>query len=80
MPLQKMFYPNDVINARLETVNHTWKLGDHYYKLSHKYYGDPSYWWVIAFYNQTPTEHLLNYGDLIEIPVNLSSILQAIGY
>jgi len=74
-----MFHPKDVSLFGIKTVNHTWKRGDHYYKLAHKYYGNPAYWWVIAFFNVTPTENLLSFGDVILIPVNLDVILQAIG-
>jgi hypothetical protein len=58
---------------------HIWTLGDRYYKLADKYYGDSQYWWVIAWYNSRPVEADLLTGDMIEIPVNLSSALSALG-
>jgi hypothetical protein len=68
-------YPTaDQINT-LDLKNHMWKTGDHFYKLAHKYYNDPSYWWVIALFNQKPTEASLNYGDIIKIPLPLERIL-----
>ena len=33
-----------------------WKLGDRFYKLADQYYGDPTLWWIIAWYNRMPTE------------------------
>jgi nucleoid-associated protein YgaU len=73
-------YPPPEVRARIKTVNHVWKMGDHFYKLSAEYYGNPLYGWVIAFYNQYSTEELLEYGDIIRIPINLQDVLSAIGY
>ena len=44
---------NPTISERssLVTQRHIWKLGDRLYNLSHKYYGDVNYCWVIAWYN-----------------------------
>jgi nucleoid-associated protein YgaU len=62
-----------VVNLKL--VGHTWRVGDRYYKLAHKYYGDPEMWWIIAWYNQKPTESHLKVGDTITIPLPLDRIL-----
>jgi hypothetical protein len=59
--------------------SHIWKLGDRFYKLAHQYYGDPSFWWVIAWYNSIPTEVDLKTGDLLMIPINLNSALEVLG-
>jgi len=53
-------------------------IGTRYYKLAQKYYNDPSYWWVIAHYNQKPTENLFNIGDIIYIPTPLTAILEVL--
>ena len=50
------------------------------FKLASKYYDDPTMWWVIAFYNQKPTEFHLKLGDLVYIPVPLETVLFYIGY
>jgi len=63
-------------SAVFRTVPHTWKTGDKYYKLAHTYYNDASYWWVIANFNNKPTEGHLNIGDQLLIPVPLSQVLQ----
>ena len=54
---------------------HVWKTGDRYYKLSKQYYGDPTYWWLIAWYNQKPTEADIDLGDIIYIPLPFEKIL-----
>jgi len=71
----KFTYPT---SEQIETLNlkqHIWKTGDHFYKLAHQYYNDPSYWWVIALFNQKPTEASLGYGDVIQVPLPLEKIL-----
>jgi len=62
--------------SNLTIVGHIWTMGDRYWKLSNSYYGDPDYWWVIAFYNNAPTEGHLELGDTIEIPSPLEVVLR----
>jgi hypothetical protein len=77
----KMFYPSDAQASRgFNTINHIWGVGDKYYKLADEFYYDPAMWWVIAFYNQKPTEFHVKLGDVIYIPTPLESILYNIGY
>ncbi len=72
-------YP-DVNNiSRLETIKHIWKLGDRYYKLAYQYYGDSKDWWVIAKFNQLPTEFHINVGDVILIPTPLPLAVSLLG-
>tara|TARA_B100000287_G_scaffold134611_1_gene126558 strand:- start:1323 stop:1658 length:336 start_codon:yes stop_codon:yes gene_type:complete len=63
----------------LLTTAHIWSYGDRFYNLAFKFYGDPSYWWVIAWYNGVPTEADIQNGDLIDIPVNLNDALSVLG-
>ena len=73
-------YPSSDQIRNLTTLTHVWKYGDKYYKLAHKYYGDSKLWWVIAWYNQKPTEFDIKPGDTIFIPVPLETVLFYIGY
>ena len=69
-------YPTiDEIN-NLENIMHEWTFRDRFYKLADKFYGDPKLWWIIAFYNQTPTEFHLTVGDTVLIPLPLNKILR----
>ena len=72
-------YPTLDDLAEIKTLTHTWKRGDHYYKLANKYYGDPTYWWVIAQYNNKPTEDKLSFGSTVLVPLPLESILAFYG-
>lgn len=69
-------YPTTAQKMSIEATSHTWKLGDRYYKLSHKYYGDSRFWWVIAWYNMKPTEGHVNIGDVLAIPFPLEKVLR----
>ena len=55
-----------------------WQIGDKFWKLADKYYGDSSFWWVIAWYNATPVEADLSLGDMIEIPISLNAVLDVL--
>lgn len=61
--------------ASLDRVEHIWTVGDRLYKLAFKYYGDSELWWIIAWYNQKPTEADFKIGDLVYIPLPLEDIL-----
>jgi len=62
------------------TIKHVWRSNDRLYKLAHEYYEDSEMWWVIALYNQKPTEFHFKEGDVVYIPVPLETILFYIGY
>lgn len=65
----------DLQKRQLTKINHTWKSGDRYYKLSAMHYGNPSYWWIIAYYNNKPTEASISIGDTIIIPKPLNILI-----
>ena len=71
--------PTIADRVRMVTQPHIWSYGDRLSNLSHKFYGDVRYWWVIAWYNGVGLESQLNNGDLIEIPINLQDTLQVLG-
>ena len=62
------------------TIPHIWKTGDRFFKLADEYYSDATMWWVIALYNQAPTEFHLNLGDVVYVPTPLDTVLFYIGY
>jgi len=63
----------------LQLISHEWRMGDHFWKLAAKHYGDPQLWWVIAWFNRRPTETMVSYGDVINIPQPLERIFQMYG-
>lgn len=69
-------YPTADQIANLEQRGHTWKVGDRFYKIAYESYGDPTLWWVIAWFNKIPTEADVNFGDVIQIPFPLERVMQ----
>jgi len=63
----------------LRPIPHLWAEGSRYYKLAAQYYNDPTLWWVIAWYNQAPTEAHVKVGDVVEVPTPLDTILRFYG-
>ncbi len=61
--------------TNLNLQPHRWTVGDKFYKLAFDHYGDQKYWWVIAWFNHTPTEAHVDLGDLLYVPHPLEDIL-----
>ena len=76
----KFRYPSTSDVRKFSSIKHIWGMGDRYYKLAHQYYDDPELWWVIAFYNQKPTEFHVTAGEIIYIPLPLETVLFYMGY
>jgi len=74
-----LYHPNILQRANLETTLHIWSSGDRYYKLANDFYGNPEYWWVIAWYNGRPTEVDCRPGDALTIPLDIERILEVLG-
>lgn len=72
----EMSFPSVEENKNLTKIRHIWKTGDRYFKLAIEYYNSAQYWWVIAMFNQKPTEADLSVGDLVYIPLPLQDILR----
>lgn len=66
--------PEDI--ERIGVTNRVWKLGDRLYKLAARFYGDPTYWWVIARFNARPTDAHFKLGDVVAIPGPLDVMLE----
>ena len=75
----RLHNPTVAQRAALKTTRHIWSYGDRFYTLADQYYGDARFWWVIAWYNATPTEADLKLGQLIRIPLNIEQTLRVLG-
>jgi hypothetical protein len=69
---------DELLNVSYITA--TWSLGQRLYKLAYQYYGDASYWWLIALYNNISTEAELQFGQTIKVPVPLDTVLNLYGF
>ena len=63
----------------LNNVLHIWTTGDRFYKLATEHYNDPKLWWIIAWYNNKPTEAHASVGDAIYVPLPLERVYGLIG-
>ena len=68
-------YPSAELLGRLQIDKEYWGVGMRFYKLANKYYGDPSLWWIIPWFNKVPLESDYRAGELIMIPRPLETIL-----
>ena len=71
-----MRHPTAEQIGKLTMIGHVWSLGDRYYKLAHQYYGDSEWWWIIAWFNQKPTESHVDLGEVVNVPTPLNEVLQ----
>ena len=78
-PSLNLQYPTTEQISGYTIQTETWGLGQRFYKLAAKYYGDPQYWWVIAFFNKAPTEQHIEIGQIVEIPIPLGNVLSDMG-
>ena len=69
-----MRYPTPEEISTLDLEIHVWTPGDRFFKLAHKHYGNSQMWWVIAWFNQTPTESHVDTGRDIYIPFPLAEV------
>jgi len=65
--------------ASLNVISHVWTTGDRFYKLASIYYGDPRMWWLIAWFNRTPTEADVELGFVISIPTPVDRVISMLG-
>lgn len=67
--------PNDASEEELRNdlthIQRVFTMGDKMYKFAYEYYGDVDYWWIIAWYNNKPTDAHFNIGDVVYIPREL---------
>jgi nucleoid-associated protein YgaU len=72
-------YPTPEQISNLIVLTHRWTRGDNYTKLADANYGDATYWWVIAHFNQKPLQSEIDFGDVIYIPTPLELVLNYYG-
>ena len=75
----RVYNPDVIDRSFVSSQSHIWKYGDRYYNLAFEYYGDPTLWWIIAWYNGYPTEASIENGSVIEIPINLEQVTRVLG-
>jgi hypothetical protein len=69
-------YPTNEYMSKLNNSPLVWKATDKLYNISNQYYGSPSYWWVIAWYNKKSSEAEFKVGDIYYVPLPLDDVLR----
>tara|TARA_Y100001938_G_scaffold127566_1_gene180551 strand:+ start:2584 stop:2946 length:363 start_codon:yes stop_codon:yes gene_type:complete len=75
----RLKYPDFDAIASMTFQFETWGLGSRLHKISEKFYGDPTYWWVIGFYNKKPVDADYSLGDVVKIPLPLEEAISNLG-
>ena len=70
-------FPSPEEYKRIQAVDYMWRSGDRFWRIAALRYGDPKLWWLIAQFNQKPTEHHCVPGETIKIPTDLAAALGA---
>ena len=76
---KRIKYPSEEQIQRLVLKNHIWTMGDRYWKLAEKHYGNGELWWILAWFNKKPTELHVLAGDLIYIPFPIDELYNYFG-
>jgi len=71
----KIPFMNAADRSQITSIPHIWGLGDRFYKLADEFYDDPTFWWIISWYNQRPLESDVKIGSVIYIPTPLDDVL-----
>ena len=74
-----LLYPTiDEIN-KLNISYEVWQADSRVYELSHKYYGNTYYGWLILFFNKLGSEYEIKNGQVLSIPSPLDTIIGMVG-
>lgn len=68
--------PTYLDKINIKTVGEVWKRGDRLSKYAEKYYTNPQLWWIIALYNNKPTDAHFKIGDIFYIPTDLNNLFE----
>jgi hypothetical protein len=64
------------LRQNLTSIQRIYSTGDKLYKFAYEYYGNVDYWWIIAWYNNKPTDAHFKIGDIVYIPKELDVALR----
>jgi hypothetical protein len=71
----RFYYPTFQERGQMALSTLTWSATSKLYNLANEFYGDPRLWWLIAWFNQKPTEAHFKVGDVFYVPSNLTEVL-----
>ena len=71
--------PNEDQLSQIKYYEYAWSIGDRFWKLADSIYGDKDLWYIIARFNEVPTEAHLKPGQIIRIPKDASLAKKILG-
>jgi hypothetical protein len=77
--ISKLKYPSIDDLQSLQNISIIWSQEDRLWKLSQKYYGDPTLWYIIGFMNKKPTDQHISIGDIIYVFFPLEQVFKLTG-
>ena len=69
---------DESVKNRIRFKEYIWSYGDTFWLLAHRNYSDSRLWWIIAGFNNKPTEAHIEIGETIKIPIELSEVLRVL--
>ena len=63
------------LRDEINFVERIFSMGDKMYKYAKEFYGDTEHWWLIAWFNNKPTDVHWKIGETVYIPVPLDRAL-----
>ena len=58
---------------------YVWTVGDRFWRIAQTRYNDRKLWWIIARFNNKPTEGHVSPGDEIKIPTDILKARELLG-
>jgi hypothetical protein len=59
---------------KMSYIEYVWSTGDRLYKISERFLGSKTDWWIILRFNKLKNEVDIKAGDVIKIPTNIEMI------
>tara|TARA_Y100000593_G_C4300706_1_gene333205 strand:- start:764 stop:1096 length:333 start_codon:yes stop_codon:yes gene_type:complete len=63
--------PTDAQLNKIRYKKYYWTIGDRFWRIAEREYGDKSLWWIIARFNNKPTEGHMEPGGELKIPTDI---------
>ena len=63
------------LRTELNTIEKIFSIGDRMYQYAYEIYGSVDYWWIIAWFNNKPTDAHIKVGEVIHIPIPLDKAI-----
>lgn len=77
-PKKAMGWEKVNILNNIDTVEYTYKVGDRLDHLAARFFGEDTYWWIIAIVNDVGYPFAsggLTPGTILKIPINVNDVL-----